>query len=169
MTADLVREYGLLTLGTRLRRLGERLQQQTQAVLASADLELPASHFPLLAALDRDGALSVGALAEAIGVSQPAVTRQLTRLEADALVESRPVRGDQRLREVVLSKAGQQLVTRAKRLTWPQIEAAVADACGDEGPRLLAALAALEDALAAQPLHERARRLAPRRSRHAPA
>lgn len=169
MTADLVREYGLLTLGTRLRRLGERLQQQTQGVLASAGLEVPASHFPLLAALDRDGSLSVGALAEAIGVSQPAVTRQLGRLADDGLVESRPVPGDQRLREVALSKAGQQLVTRAKRLTWPQIEAAVADACGDEGPRLLAALAALEDALALQPLHERAQRLAGRRSRHASA
>ena len=169
MTADLVREYGMLTLGTRLRRLGERLQQQTQEVLAAADLPVPVSHFPLLAALDRDGALSVGGLAEAIGVSQPAVTRQLGRLEDDGLVESRTATGDQRLREVVLSKAGQQLVTRARRLTWPQIEAAVADACGADGPRLLGALAALEDALQAQTLGQRAARLATRRARHASA
>ena len=87
MTPDLVREFGLLTLGTRLRRLGERLQLQTQAVLAASDLTVPVSHFPLLAALDRHGALSVGSLAEAIGVSQPAVTRQLGRLQADGLVE----------------------------------------------------------------------------------
>lgn len=169
MSDDLVREFGLLTLGTRLRRLGERLQQQTQVVLAAADLPVPASHFPLLAALDRDGSLSVGALAEAIGVSQPAVTRQLGRLESDGLVESLPAPGDQRLREVSLTKAGRQLVSRAKRLTWPVIEAAVADACGSQGPRLLASLAALEDALAREPLGERAGRLAGRRTRHAPA
>lgn len=160
MTPDLVREFGLLTLGTRLRRLGERLQLQTQAVLESSDLSVPVSHFPLLAALDRHGALSVGSLAEAIGVSQPAVTRQLGRLEADGLVESLVAAGDQRLREIQLSAAGRQLVTRAKRLSWPAIEAAVADACGADGPRLLAALAALEDALAAEPLDQRAARLA---------
>lgn len=169
MTPDLVREFGLLTLGTRLRRLGERLQQQTQAVLESSDLTVPASHFPLLAALDRHGALCVGSLAEAIGVSQPAVTRQLGKLQADGLVESQAATGDQRLREVLLTKAGRQLVARAKRVSWPAVEAAVTDACGADGPKLLAALAALEDALAAQPLAERAQRLALKRARHASA
>lgn len=168
MTPDLVREFGLLTLGTRLRRLGERLQLQTQTVLEASDLSVPASHFPVLAALDRHGALSVGGLAEAIGVSQPAVTRQLGKLEADGLLQSQPVPGDQRLREVTLTTAGRQLVTRAKRLSWPAIEAAVTDACGADGPKLLAALTALEDALAEEPLAERAARLAAKpRGRHA--
>ena len=53
MIIDIVRELGHLTLGTRLKRLGERLQAQTQVLLAAADIGLPASHCPLLAALDR--------------------------------------------------------------------------------------------------------------------
>ena len=55
MTEDVVKELGYLTLGTRLKRLGERLQSQTQVLLEAAGTDVPASHFPILAALDRLG------------------------------------------------------------------------------------------------------------------
>ena len=51
MKQDVVKELGLLALGTRLKRIGERLQAQTQEVLEASGMETPASHFPLLAAL----------------------------------------------------------------------------------------------------------------------
>jgi hypothetical protein len=44
-----------LALGTRFKRIGESLQSQAQALLASNGMDLPAAHFPLLAALDRLG------------------------------------------------------------------------------------------------------------------
>ena len=62
MVEDVVRELGHLSLGTRLKRIGETLQAQTQAVLAAHGFEQPAAYFPLLAALDRLGPLSVGEL-----------------------------------------------------------------------------------------------------------
>jgi DNA-binding MarR family transcriptional regulator len=163
MVADVVRELGHLTLGSRLKRMGERLQAQTQVVLGEAGIELPASHFPILAALDRLGPLTVGELAQAVGVSQPGVSRMLENLQSEGFVSSQRPKGDRRLRPIVLTKAGQQLIARAK-LTWPRIEAAVAEACaGATGP-LLAQLSALEEALAAAPLHVRAAR-APARDR----
>lgn len=171
MNTDIVRELGFLTLGTRLKRIGERLQAHTQQLLGSSGLALPASHFPALAALDRLGPLSVGQIAQAIGVSQPGVTRQLGNLEAAGYVEAEAAGADLRLRTIRLTGAGRQLITHAKRSSWPVIEAAVADACGAGGRTLLAQLAALEDALEAQTLGERAERLAaaPRRKRHATA
>lgn len=155
MVEDVVRELGHLSLGTRLKRIGETLQAQTQALLAARGFVQPAAHFPLLAALDRLGALSVGELSQAVGVSQPVVTRSLRGLEDDGLVQSEAAAEDRRVRRVALSSAGLALVRRAKREAWPDIEAAVAAACAGLKGDLLVQLAGLEDALTRQPLSER--------------
>ena len=65
---------------------------------------------------------------------------------------------DRRVRSLELSKAGRLLVSKAKRASWPVIEAAVADACDGRAQTLLTALSALEEALAAAPLSARAKR-----------
>lgn len=152
---DVVRELGHLSLGTRLKRIGEMLQAQTQDVLAARGFEQPAAWFPLLAALDRLGPLSVGELSQAVGVSQPVVTRSLRGLEEDGLVESGTAEEDRRVRRIALSRKGRGLVQRSKDRAWPLIEAAVADACAGLKGDLLTQLAGLEDALAGQALAER--------------
>lgn len=167
MVIDIVRELGHLTLGTRLKRLGERLQAQTQVLLADADISLPASHCPLLAALDRLGPLSVGELAQAVGISQPGISRMLEALQADDLVASRRPAGDRRLRTIELTKAGRELIARSKRLAWPRVESAVAEACAGISGSLLEQLSALEEALAASPLHARAARVPARGRKYA--
>jgi DNA-binding MarR family transcriptional regulator len=169
MIEDVVKELGYLTLGTRLKRLGERLQAQTQVLFESADVDLPSSHFPVLAALQRLGAMNVGELTEAVGISQPGVTRLLDKLEAEGLVRSTQSADDRRVRTIALTKSGRQLISRSKRTAWPMIEAAVADACAGPAQELLAVLAALEEALAAAPLSTRAERLRSGEGSHAPA
>lgn len=155
MIEDVVRELGHLSLGTRLKRIGETLQAQTQAVLAAHGFEQPSAHFPLLAALDRLGPLSVGELSQAVGVSQPVVTRSLRGLEDDGLVQSETCEADRRVRRVGLSRKGHHLVQRAKRAAWPAIEVAVAQACAGLKGDLLTQLAALEGALAERSLLQR--------------
>lgn len=155
MVEDVVKELGHLSLGTRLKRIGETLQAQTQAVLVAHGFEQPAAYFPLLAALDRLGALSVGELSQAVGVSQPVVTRSLRGLEDDGLVESGAAEEDRRVRRVALSRKGRGLVQRAQREAWPAIEAAVVQACAGLSGDLLTQLAALEDALEEAPLLQR--------------
>jgi DNA-binding MarR family transcriptional regulator len=156
MTEDVVKQLGYLTLGTRFKRIGERLQAQTQEVLEAIGIDLPSSHFPLIAALDRLGPMSVGDLTEAIGMSQPGVTRMLGKLEALDLVGSQQPTDDLRVRTVTLTPAGRRLITQAKKVAWPQVEAAVAHACKELSGSLLAQLAALEDALEKAPLKSRA-------------
>jgi len=155
---DFVKELGCLTLGTRLKRLGERLQSQTQVLLDAAGTDLPASYYPILAALERLGPANVGDLTEAMGISQPGVTRMLDKLEEAGLVRSVQSTDDRRVRSIELSKTGRQLVSKSKRAVWPVIEAAVADACDGRAQSLLATLSALEEALAAAPLSVRAQR-----------
>lgn len=155
MIEDVVKELGFLTLGTRFKRIGEALQAQTQALLTQHGIDMPAAHVPLLAALDWHGALSVGELSQAVGVSQPVVTRSLKGLEDSGLVQSEGAEGDRRVRRVALSPHGRALVARAQRDVWPVLEASVAQVCASlQGP-LLQQLAALEAGLHRTSLLER--------------
>jgi DNA-binding MarR family transcriptional regulator len=155
LVEDVVKELGHLSLGTRFKRIGEALQAQTQAVLAAHGFEQPVAYFPLLAALDRLGPLSVGDLSQAVGVSQPVVTRSLKGMADDGLVQSGTTTADRRVRRVGLSRQGRSLVQRAQRVAWPAIEAAVAQACAGLQGDLLVQLATLEDALTNRSLLQR--------------
>lgn len=159
MTEDVVRSLGHLTLGTRLKRISERVLGQTQVLLAAKDIRLTAAFCPLLAALDRLGALTIGELSQAVGVSQPAITRMAAKLKAEGLVIPGPATTDGRRRPIMLTPAGRDLIGRAQTEVWGHVESAVADACAGLSGPLLAQLTGLEQALAAESLVARAARL----------
>ena len=156
MVEDVVRALGFLTLGSRMKRIGERLQADTQRMMSGLDRRLQASQHPFLAALDRLGPLTIGDLADAVGITQPGATRTVAQLIELKYVEATQPDDDQRRRVISLTKTGQQLVDQAKREVWPRIEAAVIDLCGDLAGPLLGQLAAIEDGLAKDPLDRRA-------------
>ena len=159
MVEDVVRAFGFLTLGTRMKRIGERLQADTQKIMDELGAPLQASQYPFLAAVDRLGPLTVGDLAEAIGITQPGATRTIGQLVELGMLESEPAPDDQRRRIVSLTKEGKRLIATAKRQVWPRIRDAVADLCGDLDGPLLDQLAAIEDGLAAAPLDRRVARV----------
>lgn len=160
MMEDVLRSLGYLCLGSRLKRIGEQLQADTQRLLDGLDVRLQSSQYPLLAALDRLGPLPVGELAQSLGVTQPGVTRSVSLLADLGLVEVTQSNDDQRRRMVALTKSGQRLVDVAKRDVWPRIESAVADLCRDLSGPLLDQLAAIEDGLATAPLDRRVKKVA---------
>ncbi|MCI4664074.1 MAG: MarR family transcriptional regulator [Neomegalonema sp.] len=158
MVEDIVRKFGHLTLGSRLKRIGERLQSETQQLMAANDITTPAAHFPILVALDQQGALSIGELSAALGVAQPGVTRTVDKLAARGAVASSTSSEDRRVRTVALTTMGQELVAHARQACWPAIEAAVVELCADEDRSLLARLDAIEQALDEKSLIHRAAR-----------
>ncbi len=114
MATDILHELGPVFLGSRLKRLGERMQAGAARVLAEAGLELQPALAPLLAALDR-GPMSVGALVEAVGSSQPGITRAAGQLVALGLVRSE--RGaDRRRRTLSLTPEGEAAMARIRLL-----------------------------------------------------
>jgi DNA-binding MarR family transcriptional regulator len=155
MMEDILRSLGYLCLGSRLKRMGEQLQADTQRLLDGLDVRVQSSQYPLLAALDKLGPLPVGELAQSLGVTQPGVTRSVSLLVDLGLVEATQSNDDQRRRMVSLTASGQHLVDVAKRDVWPQVENAVADLCRDLSGPLLDQLAAIEDGLATTPLYRR--------------
>ena len=163
MTEDVVCQLGHLTLGTRLKRIGERLQSQTQRILDAHELPIQAAQFPFLAAIDRLGSVTVGELAEAVGVTQPGATRALMQLTEAGYVKVAVGNDDQRRKWVILTAQGKRIVEVGKRDVWPLINAAVAEACKKLAGSLLDQLAGLEDGLADEPIDRRAARIHARR------
>lgn len=152
---DVLALEGAVMLGSRLKRLAERLQGGAERIAADCGLPTQPSQMPLLTALYRQGPMTVGDAVQALGISQPAVTRILSRLVEMGLVEtSRDVR-DQRSKTISLTSAGSDAMELAETVLWPRLRAAVAEVC--DAPALLALIAAAESALADEPLDQRPR------------
>jgi DNA-binding MarR family transcriptional regulator len=157
MVEDVVRTLGFLTLGSRFKRIGERLQADTQRIMDDMGVPLQASQYPFLAAVDRLGPLTIGELADAVGITQPGATRALAQLVDSGVLDARQAPEDQRRKIISLTKKGRRLVETAKREVWPSVEEAVRDLCGGLSGPLLDQLGAIEDGLAAAPLARRVR------------
>jgi DNA-binding MarR family transcriptional regulator len=157
MVEDVVRTLGFLTLGSRFKRIGERLQADTQRIMDEMGVPLQASQYPFLAAVDRLGPLTIGELADAVGITQPGATRALAQLVDSGVLDARQAPEDQRRKVVKLTKKGRRLVETAKREVWPRVEEAVRDLCSGLSGPLLDQLGAIEDGLAAAPLPRRVR------------
>ncbi len=153
MIQDVLVQEGGVMLGSRLKRLAERLQAGAELIARDCGLPTQPGQMPLLTALWRQGPLSVGEAADRTGVSQPAITRVANQLTKMGLVETRRAEGDRRIRKLALTATGREVMARAGIALWPRIRAAVAEACDVDA--LLAQVAALEAALAARPLDQR--------------
>ena len=144
MCNDILDELGPLFLGSRLKRLADRFQTDAARILREEGFGIQPAQFPLLAAIDRHGPLTVNEAAVALGVSQPAVTRTATGLIELDLLDGTRSDADLRQKVLSLSPAGQSLMARAKSGLWPRVRTAVSDLCeGISGP-LLGQLAVLE-------------------------
>lgn len=155
MVDDVVRTLGFLCMGSRLRRIGERLQADTQEIIEESGLGIQAGQYPFLAAIDLEGPLTIGELAQAVGITQPGATRTTGQLLELGFVDMQPAPDDQRRRLVSLTEKGQHLIDLSKASVWPRIAAAVADLCGDLDGPILDQLGAMEDRLAQAPLSRR--------------
>lgn len=155
MVEDIVRRKGYLTLGSRLRRIGERLQAETQQLMTEHEVPIQANQYPLLLALDENGSLSIGELAAALGVSQPGVTRSVGQLAKQGFVKVRRGSKDQRTRLVELTAPGRETVRHGRLQVWPQIEFCVQQMVDGQSGPLLEQLDRLEEALQAASFKQR--------------
>jgi DNA-binding MarR family transcriptional regulator len=160
---DIIRKLGHLSLGSRLKRIGDRMQADAQRFIDGTGLPIQSAQYPLLAAIDLMGPMTVSELVEALGVSQPGVTRNVARLAEMGLVETAKINRDQRQKTVTLTNAGRLAMQRSKREVFPHIESAVRELCAGLSGPLLEQLSRIEDALAQTPLDRRAAKRAGKR------
>jgi N-acetylglutamate synthase-like GNAT family acetyltransferase/DNA-binding MarR family transcriptional regulator len=157
--SDILAEMGPVFLGSRLKRLGERMQAGALCTIAEAGLPLQPGHTAVLAAL-RGGAMTIGQLATTIGISQPGITRSVGQMAALGIVADKPV-ADQRSRLIELTPAGSAMAEAAAKDLWPRIGMAAQELLdGLSGP-FLTQLAAIERELDKASIATRAGRAKP--------
>ncbi|MDN4037503.1 bifunctional helix-turn-helix transcriptional regulator/GNAT family N-acetyltransferase [Massilia sp. YIM B02443] len=147
---DILRDHGAVFLGSRLKRLGERLQAGAAKVATSAGLTLQPAQIPLLAALG-ERAMTIGEVAQFVGISQPGATRGIGQLIELGLAQSQQGE-DGRQRTVSLTEAGQAALACTRMQVMPQVGQAVLALLGGQADDFMRQLAQLEDALEATPL-----------------
>jgi DNA-binding MarR family transcriptional regulator len=86
--------------------------QPDAALIAEAGVELDRALFPLLVRVERRGPLAIGELAGLCGRDYSTVSRQISKLESQGLVERRSAADDARVTEVAITSDG-RTITRA--------------------------------------------------------
>ena len=87
--------------------------QSIAALLQEAGVSLDRALFPLLARIDRHGAMGIMELGEMVGRDHTTVSRQVAQLEQMGLVSRRVAATDKRVRHAVIVPAGPELIASA--------------------------------------------------------
>ena len=91
--ADYIRSQGSAGVGARLRRISERLDREANAVYAHVGLRFEQRWMGVLRLLGERREMTVGELAQALGITQPSVSQTLRSLQKARLISEKPTRG----------------------------------------------------------------------------
>jgi len=95
-----------------VRQAGRWISQLYDQHLAACGLR--STQYAILAQLDRLGSASNAALAEAMVMDRTTITRNVTPLQRDGLLEIAGVEGDRRRKELRLTTQGRQTLAAAR-------------------------------------------------------
>lgn len=154
---DIITALGPLCLGSRLKRLGERMQGGVAQILAERGHGVQPAQLPILMALVERGPATIGALGERVGISQPGVSRALVALEAAGLVSASSAGRDKRQRLIAPTGKGQALMEGLRATLFPAVREAVEALCAEASTDFIGELARIEAGMARAPLDERIR------------
>ncbi len=128
-------------LAARLRlsatRLARRLRQE-------ADAGLTPSQLSALAVIEREGPLTLGALADQEKVAPPSITKVVAKLESIGLVARAVDPGDRRFVRVAVTAAGRGLLEDSRRRKTAWLTGRIRELGPGEREQLAAALDVLD-------------------------
>ncbi len=150
---DYPAKAGGAALGARLRRLSTAIEADAARVYAAEGVAFEQRWFGVVDQLARNGAMTVGALADALGIGHASVSETRHSLEAAGHIHVVTDGNDGRRRVLSLSTEGHALVERLSSL-WRAFDDA-ASALDKEAGDVAAALDRLGEALSRRSLRER--------------
>jgi DNA-binding MarR family transcriptional regulator len=131
------------------------IEKEVQRRFAERGMTLP--RFDVLAALDRHGELNMGALSQALLVSNGNITQLVQKLVRDGLVEMHKLPSDRRTSIVRLTPEGRELFTRLARAHQDWIEQMVGGLDYTQRERIYVALGVLKMSIAKASARRKAR------------
>lgn len=154
---DLLADLGVLALGSRLRRVSDRIMSSGARIYRDHHLEFEPRWFPVFRCLAERGEAAVGEVARAIGFTHAAVSQTARQMERQGVLTIRKDPDDERRRVLALTAAGRAMLPDLREL-WADIEAAAREIVDRAGVDILAALDGIEHAMDEEDLAARTRR-----------
>ena len=154
-------------LGTQLRHLIELLDGAVAASYEEAGIDYRTRYTPVMRALAAGAPRTVGQIAEAAGITQPAATQTVALMLKEDLVSTMASPADARQKLVSLSRRGQALLPQLQQC-WAATSAAAASLDADLPYPLSDTLAQAIAALEQHPFGARIRAARNRLSSKAP-
>jgi DNA-binding MarR family transcriptional regulator len=143
---DFIRELGELGLGSRLKRLSERLNRSVSMIYRDQEVVFEPFWFPTVYLLSREKELSVTEIAAALQMTHPAVIHIVKDLEKQGYIRRRPDETDKRRFILSLSPKGRGVVEKLTPV-WDTIRATTTSMLKETSCNLLDNLDEMERAL----------------------
>ncbi len=154
MTKDIIQQLGALAFASRLKRLGERLQQDVSRVYKEQAVEFEARWFPVAFILMRHSRLTVTDIADALALTHPAVSQTVALMKSEGLIESAKDETDERRSLLSLTDKGKRTLACLKPI-WNAIEQSTSELLEEGGADLLSGLGEIERKLGARDMYTR--------------
>ena len=154
MQSDYLDQLAELALGSRLKRLTEKMVTDAGKVYRHFGIDVQPKWFTLLALLAEQEQVSVVEAAERLGLSQPAVSQFCKQMQAQGLIAVSACGDDSRKRLMSLSDLGRQRFTDMQPMC-EAVEKAAIELCTAYENDFYASLAKFEKALAERSLVQR--------------
>jgi len=156
MSENYYEKLGQLILGSRLRKLSERLMLEMGNIYKSRNIEFEPGWFHIMYLLSENEKLSVTQISDILQVSHPSVIQVVGVLEKKEIVTISPDLNDKRKRIIELSDHGKDLLFQIQPF-WNMIEQMMAEFLqeGEYSRNILNAVNEIENNLDAKSLSER--------------
>ncbi len=151
MHNDFLNELAELALGSRLKRISEKMLANAADVYQNFNMNIQPKWFTLLALLDSKKQVTIVEASQFLGLSQPALSQFCKQLVAEGLVNVSIGREDSRQRKLQLSALGKQRVAEMKPI-WRAVEKAAVDLCTEANNDFYRALITFEKSFEKQNL-----------------
>ena len=151
---DYLQELGSLALGSRLKRLSDRLVQEVANIYEARNIDFEPRWFPIFRYIAETGSASITDIATAVGVTHPAVNQIAQELIERNLLDASVDPNDKRKRILSLSTKGKKVCAAVKDI-WSTIHASLSDLLEETENILPNALLEFEKALDERPLLRR--------------
>lgn len=151
---DFMDELAELALGSRLKRLSDRLATDAGAIYKAFDIPIQPRWFTLLALLHHHGPTTVVAAAQRLGLSQPAVSQFSQQIQSAGLLQITTTEADGRRRLLALTAKGQEQV-KAMLPVWQAVQTAAVAISEEAQNNLYQAIQKAEQAIERQSLLQR--------------
>ena len=128
MSQDFLDQLGELALGSRLKRMSDRMLADAQAVYQHYGMDVQPKWFTLLALLYEKQQVPVLQASQYLGLSQPAVSQFCKQLQQRGLVEVVADAADSRKKIMQLTDEGFNTVSQMQPV-WKAVRKAAEDMC----------------------------------------